>query len=144
MTKPPAVDAPTPATDTTLAAPAAAAAAIAVRSAPIAAAVRDPRREPRRGDLFRTSDGTLLRVGSASVMIGSDGVEQPSLSLDITSPKSAHTIAVLPFVTVRARVAKAEVLHRGPEVVDPWRTAVRTRESAPPYVYAPRPRGSER
>lgn len=86
---------------------------------------RDARREPRRGDLFKAADGSLLRIGPASVSVASDGVEIPCLTVEFTGAKSNHTREILPFGAVRARIAKADVLHRGPSVADPWRTAPR-------------------
>jgi hypothetical protein len=88
-------------------------------------APRDPRREPRRGDLFQAADGLLLRIGPASVSVADDGVEIRCLSVESTSAKSTKTFEVLPFGALRARVSKADVLHRGPSVADPWRTAPR-------------------
>jgi hypothetical protein len=86
---------------------------------------RDPRREPRRGDLFKAADGSLLRIGSASVSVAADGVEIPCLSVESTSVKSNKKSEILAFGALRARVSKADVLHRGPSVADPWRTAPR-------------------
>lgn len=86
---------------------------------------RDPRREPRRGDLFRAADGSLLRIGLPSVSVASDGVEIPCLAVESTSVKSTKKSEVLTFGALRALVSKADVLHRGPSVADPWRTAPR-------------------
>jgi hypothetical protein len=92
---------------------------------PIPGAPRDPRREPRRGDLFKAADGSLLRIGPASVSVAADGVEIRCLSVESTSVKSNKKSEILTFGALRARVSKADVLHRGPSVVDPWRTAPR-------------------
>jgi hypothetical protein len=94
-------------------------------AAPVPGAPRDARREPRRGDLFKTIDGSLLRVGPPSVTVALDGAEIPCLELESTGAHSKHVREVLTFGAVRARVAKADVLHRGPSVTDPWRTAPR-------------------
>jgi hypothetical protein len=88
-------------------------------------APRDPRREPRRGDLFKAVDGSLLRVGPPSVSVALDGVEVPCLILESTGVQSKHTRELLTFRALRARVAEADVLHRGPSIDDPWRGAPR-------------------
>ncbi len=92
---------------------------------PVPGAPRDPRREPRRGDLFKAADGSLLRIGSASVTVGLDGVEIPCLAVESIGVQSKHTRELLTFRALRARVAEADVLHRGPSVDDPWRAAPR-------------------
>lgn len=100
-------------------------------------APRDPRREPRRGDLFKAVDGSLLRVGSPSVSVALDGAELPCLALESVGVQSKHTREVLTFRALRARVAKTEVLHRGPSVGDPWLTAPRyavTPPAVPPVA----------
>jgi hypothetical protein len=96
-----------------------------VEAPPAPGAPRDPRRQPRRGDLFKATDGSLLRVGPPSVSVAQDGVEIPCLILESTGAQSKHTRELLTFGALRARVAKADVLHRGPSVEDPWRTAPR-------------------
>jgi hypothetical protein len=92
---------------------------------PVPGAPRDPRREPRRGDLFKAADGSLLRIGPASVSVAVDGVEIPCLAVESTSAKSIKRSEILTFGALRTRVSKTDVLHRGPSVTDPWRTAPR-------------------
>jgi hypothetical protein len=97
---------------------------------PVPGEPRDPRRQPRRGDLFRAADGSLLRVGSPSISIALDGAESQCLILESTGAQSRHTRELLTFGALRARVAKADVLHRGPSVADPWLTAPRNHVDA--------------
>ena len=94
-------------------------------SPPVPGARRDPRREPRRGDLFKAADGSLLRIGVASVSVALDGVEIPCLAVESIGVQSKHVRELLTFRALRARVAEADVLHRGPSVDDPWRGAPR-------------------
>jgi hypothetical protein len=92
---------------------------------PVPGAPRDPRLEPRRGDLFKDADGSLLRIGSASVTVALGGGEIPCLAVEFIGVQSKHTREILTFRALRARVAQADVLHRGPSVDDPWRGAPR-------------------
>jgi hypothetical protein len=94
-------------------------------SPPVPGAPRDPRREPRRGDLFKAADGSLLRIGVASVSVALDGVEIPCLAVESIGVQSKHVRELLTFRALRARVAEADVLHRGPSVDDSWRGAPR-------------------
>src|ERR1700730_15251060 len=96
-----------------------------VEAPPAPGEPRDPRRQPRRGDLFKASDGSLLRRRTRSESAGQDGVEVPCPILHLTGAQSKHTRELLTFGALRARVAKADVLHRGPSVEAPWRTAPR-------------------
>jgi hypothetical protein len=92
---------------------------------PVPGARRDPRREPRRGDLFKAADGSLLRIGSASVTVALDGIEIPCLAVESIGLQSKHTSELLTLRALRERVAEADVVHRGPSVDDPWRGAPR-------------------
>lgn len=86
---------------------------------------RNPLREPRRGDLFKLMDGSLIRVGSASVTVAPDGAEIRCFAVEFVGLQSKHTHEVVTFGALRARLAGAEVLHSGPSVPDPWRIAPR-------------------
>ena len=66
-----------------------------------------------------------MRIGSASVTVALDGVEIPCLAVESIGVESKHTRELLTFRALRARVAEADVLHRGPSIDDPWRGAPR-------------------